>query len=104
MAEIKITKENYEAEVLKSDIPVCLDFWAGWCGPCMMLSPVVSEVAGEYEGKIKVGKINVDEENSLANEFHVSSIPTLVLMKNGRMANTAVGYMNKAQLLNFLGL
>lgn len=77
---MKITNDNFKSEVLESDIPVLLDFWAEWCGPCRMLSPVVEEVAAEREGKIKVGKVNVDEEILLANEFGVSSIPTVVIL------------------------
>lgn len=104
MTEIQVTNANFDEEVLKSDIPVLLDFWATWCGPCMMLSPIVSEVAEEYKGKIKVGKVNVDEENKLSNAFHITSIPTLVLIKNGQIVNTSVGYKNKNELLKFLGL
>ena len=79
MAEIVITEKNFEEEVIKSDVPVLLDFWATWCGPCTMLSPIVAEIAEEYEGKLKVGKINVDEEMNLAGAFRVSSIPTLIV-------------------------
>ena len=93
MAELTITKSNFENEVVKSDKPVLLDFWATWCGPCRMLSPIVSQVAEKYDGTIKVGKVNVDEEPELANAFKVSSIPTLVVMKDGMPVNSAVGYM-----------
>ena len=93
MSEYVITKENFENEVIKSDIPVLLDFWATWCGPCQMLSPVVSEIAEKYAGKIKVGKVNVDDQPELANDFRVESIPMLVLMKDGKVEKTSVGYV-----------
>ena len=96
--EITITKENFEAEVLKSDVPVLLDFWAPWCGPCMMLSPVLEEIAKENAGTLKVGKVNVDDEMELAMQFGVTSIPLLVLMKDGKVANKALGYMPKAKI------
>lgn len=92
MAEITITKDNFESEVLKSDRTVLLDFWATWCGPCRMLAPVVEKIAEKYEGTVKVGKINVDEEPELANAFHVESIPMIVIMKDGKAVNTSVGY------------
>ena len=96
--EITITKENFEAEVLKSDVPVLLDFWAPWCGPCMMLGPVLEEIAKENDSKLKVGKVNVDDEMALAMQFGVTSIPLLVLMKGGKIANKALGYMPKAKI------
>lgn len=99
---MKITNDNFKSEVLESDIPVLLDFWAEWCGPCRMLSPVVEEVAAEREGKIKVGKVNVDEEILLANEFGVSSIPTVVILKDGKSVAKMVGYMPKAELDAFI--
>ena len=102
MAEVKITSGNFEQEVLKSDIPVLVDFWATWCGPCMMLSPVIEEIAKEYEGKIKVGKVNVDEESALAVKYRVASIPTLILFKNGAADKMTVGYQSKEQLKEFL--
>ena len=102
MAEITVTKENFENEVLNFDKPVLLDFWATWCGPCMMLSPVIAEIAEEYEGQIKVGKVNVDEQPELAASFRVVSNPTVVVMKNGEVTNTAVGYRPKEELVALL--
>lgn len=98
MAEITITKENFETEVIKSDKPVLIDFWATWCGPCKMLSPVITEIAKEYEGKVKVGKVNVDEQPELASAFRVASIPTVVVMKEGKVSNISVGYRSKEQI------
>lgn len=98
MAEITITKDNFEQEVVNSTQPVLVDFWASWCGPCKMLSPVISELAEEYEGKVKVGKVNVDEEPELAATFKVASVPTVVLFKDGEIAETSVGYRPKQQL------
>ncbi len=102
MAELKITKNNFEAEILKSEIPVLLDFWAPWCGPCRMLGPVVEELAREYEGRAKVGKVNVDEEPELAAAFQVSSIPTVAVMKNGKVEKISVGYQPKEALASML--
>lgn len=104
MAEIKITKDNFSTEVLESKIPVLIDFWAEWCGPCRMLSPIVAEIAAEYDGAIKVGKINVDEENELATLFNVTSIPMLVVFEQGKATNTSVGYVPKEKILNMLNL
>ena len=96
--EVVITKENFESEVLKSEIPVLLDFWATWCGPCMMIAPTLAEIAAENEGRLKVGKINVDEEMELAMRFGVTSIPLLVVMKDGQIVKKAVGAMPKAKI------
>lgn len=102
MAVIEITTENFEAEVVKSDKPVLLDFWATWCGPCRMLSPIVDQIAEERDD-IKVGKINVDEQGELAEKFEVMSIPTLIVMKNGEISATSVGYKPKNAVLALLG-
>ena len=101
MAVVTITKENFEQEVLQSTKPVLLDFWASWCGPCRMLSPVVDEVA-EERTDVKVGKVNVDEQPELAGQFGVMSIPTLVVMKEGRIVQQAMGARPKAQILSML--
>lgn len=102
--EIKITKSNFTEEVLNSKTPILVDFWAEWCGPCKMLAPVLSEIAEEYSGRIKVGKVNVDEEPVLAMEYKVSSIPFLALFENGEITKKTVGYMTKDELTEELGL
>ena len=102
MSEITITKANFDTEVMLSDRPVLLDFWATWCGPCRMLSPVIAEIAEEYDGKVKVGKVNVDEEEELAAAFQVESIPMVVLMKDGKTVDGFVGYRPKADIVKLL--
>lgn len=102
MAEQIITKENFEAEVMHADTPVLLDFWATWCGPCQMLSPVVAEIAEEYDGKVKVGKVNVDEQPQLASAFGIESIPTLVFIRDGKVAEVTEGYVPKATIAAML--
>lgn len=101
MAVINITSANFESEVLHSDKPVLLDFWATWCGPCRMLSPIVDEIAVERTD-IKVGKINVDEQPELASQFGVMSIPTLMVFRDGAAAGTSVGVVPKAKILSML--
>lgn len=102
MATIKITKHNFEEEVLKSKEPVLLDFWATWCGPCRMVAPSVEEISEEVKGSAKVGKINIDEESELASKFHVMSIPTLMVVKDGKISATAVGARPKKDILKML--
>ena len=100
MAEITITEKNFEEEVINSNIPVLVDFWATWCGPCRMLAPVIEEIAEEYEKEIKVGKVNVDEERDLAMRFGIESIPTVLLFKAGKIVSKSVGFRTKEQLEN----
>ena len=101
MSVTNINKNNFQNEVLNSEKPVLLDFWASWCGPCRMVSPIVDEIAAE-RGDIKVGKVNVDEDRELAAQFGVMSIPTLVVMKGGKVVNQMVGARPKSQILAML--
>ena len=101
MAVVTITKENFEAEVLHSTKPVLLDFWATWCGPCRMLSPIVDEVA-EERTDVKVGKVNVDEQPELASQFGVMSIPTLLVFKGGQVADRSVGLVSPQEILDLV--
>ena len=98
--EIKLSSENFEKEVLKSEKPVLVDFYADWCGPCNAMAPVIEELAKELEGKVKVGKINVDENPDIAVEYNVMSIPTLIVFKNGKEEKRLVGLRNKEELIN----
>ena len=98
MAEIVLTEKNFEEEVLKSDKPVLVDFWATWCGPCRMLAPTIAQIAQEKEGIIKVGKIDVDEEPELAAKFGIASIPTLMVFENGQVKKSSVGVQPKAMI------
>ena len=101
MSVLNITQNNFREEVLQSDKPVLLDFWASWCGPCRMVSPIVDEIAGE-RADVKIGKINVDEQRELAANFQIMSIPTLVVMKEGKVVNQAIGARPKSQILSML--
>lgn len=101
MSVIEVTKDNFKDEVMSSDKPVLIDFWASWCGPCKMLSPVVDEIAEENNG-FKVCKINVDENPELASEYKVASIPTLIVFKNGKLINTSVGVRSKEDILKMV--
>ena len=98
MTEIIVTKENFEKEVLKSDIPVIVDFWATWCGPCKMIAPEIEKLAKELDGKVKVCKLNVDENTEIAIKYQVMSIPTVILFNNGEVEKKAVGYRTADEL------
>ena len=97
--EITLIKENFVAEVLESELQFLVDFWASWCGPCKMLAPTVAEIAEEYSGKVKVGKVNVDEEDELSREYGIVSIPTVILFKDGKPAKSSVGLVPKENLV-----
>ena len=102
MAELKITANNFEKEALQSPLPVLLDFWAPWCGPCRTLAPELKALADEYAGRVVVGKVNVDEEPELAAAFRVASIPTVVVIRDGKVVRTSVGYKPKEALAALL--
>jgi thioredoxin 1 len=104
MAALKITRENFNREVMESDLPVLLDFWAPWCGPCRMVGPIIDQLSEEVEGKAKVGKVNVDEQAELAAAFRVSSIPTLAVVKDGKVTAIQIGARSKNDMKNMLGL
>ncbi|MDE6607137.1 MAG: thioredoxin [Lachnospiraceae bacterium] len=96
--EYKFTTANFEEEVLKSELPVLVDFYADWCGPCKMMGPIVKEMADAYDGKMKIGKLNIDEEMDIAQKYRVMSIPTFIIFKNGQAVETMVGGMPKSEL------
>ena len=102
MAEITITKDNFEKEVLQSDVPVIVDFWATWCGPCKMVAPILEDIAKEKAGELKVGKVNVDDQMELAQQFGIMNIPTMILFKNGEKVNQIVGAVPKENILAML--
>ena len=102
--EIELTNENFAAEVLQSELPVLVDFWATWCGPCKMLAPTVAEIAEEYAGRVKVGKVNVDNAPELAARDGITSIPVLLLFRKGEVAQTSVGFVPKSDVVAMLGL
>jgi len=100
--EVKLTSNNFDKEVIKSDIPVLVDFWAPWCGPCQMIAPFIEEIAKDYHGKIKICKVNVDEASDIATLFTVMSIPTLLLFKDGKVMSKKVGTSTKRELEKFI--
>ena len=100
--EYTITKFNFESEVINSDIPVLVDFWATWCGPCRMIAGEISKIAEKYEGKIKVGKVNVDEEGELAIKFNIDAIPAIYLFKDGKVVNKIVGFVSAQEIEKIL--
>lgn len=104
MSELVITKDNFETEVLNSELPVIVDFWADWCGPCKKLSPIIAQIAEENADKVNVGKVNVDEQMMLASKYNIMSIPTVILFKDGKADKTSVGFKSKAELLEFFGI
>jgi len=96
------TKDNFDEEVLQSDKPVLVDFWAAWCGPCRMVAPIVDQIANEFDGRVKVGKVNVDEENELAQKYRIMSIPTLMVFKDGKLVDSVIGARSKEDLSKML--
>ena len=104
MSELRITKDNFEKEIINSELPVLLDFCAPWCAPCRMIAPVIAQVAEKYAGKAKFGQVNVDEENDLAAAFGIVSIPTLVVLKGGKVVSRATGFRSEADIAAMLGV
>jgi len=103
MAEITLTNENFEEVVLKAEIPALVDFWASWCGPCRQLGPIIAQIAEEMEGKVIVGKVNVDEQAELAMKYSISSIPTIKIFKGGEVTATSVGVKSKSEIVGLIG-
>jgi thioredoxin 1 len=101
---IKVTTETFKKEVLESDVPVIVDFWAQWCRPCLMLAPVLEEIASDLDGKVRIAKVNVDQEGYLANQYRISSIPTVLLFENGKLKTQVIGLMRKEDLIKRLGI
>ncbi len=99
---VHLTDDSFDVEVLKSDLPVLVDFWAEWCGPCKMIAPILGEIATEYAGKVTIGKLNIDENSATPPKFGIRGIPTLLLFKDGKVAATKVGALSKSQLIEFL--
>ena len=102
MKPITFTDDNFDSEVLKSDKPVLIDFWAVWCGPCRMIAPIVEELANEFDGKIKIGKLDVDENQGVSIKYGVRSIPTLLIFKDGKVKDTVIGAVPKSHLVQRL--
>ena len=102
MSELKFTTENFNAEVIESDKPVLVDFYADWCGPCKMMAPVIEEIAKEYEGKVKIGKLNVDDNPKISEQFDIMSIPTLIFFKDGQPANRSTGVISKEKIVEII--
>lgn len=102
MAEIKVTEENFEAEVLQSEKPVLVDFWAAWCGPCQMMGPILSEIAETYDEKVTIAKIDVDENMMLARKYKIFSIPSMLLFKNGEVVDKIVGAVPKSEIVEII--
>ncbi|MEG1719661.1 MAG: thioredoxin [Clostridia bacterium] len=104
MEIIKLTNENFKESIENATTPIIVDFWASWCQPCRMIAPVLEEINTELSGKVLIGKVNIDEEGELAMEYNVSSIPTLLIFKNGELINRSVGFTDKDSIINLLGL
>jgi thioredoxin 1 len=99
MKPVTFTDDNFEAEALKSEIPVVVDFWAAWCGPCRMIAPIIEELSGEFQGKVKIGKLDVDENQGVAIKYGVRSIPTVLFLKGGQVVDTVIGAVPKAMFV-----